>query len=347
MRSPLRLFGLGVVVLALATTGCNEVRGRRKIQEGNRLYRDGYYKEAVGAFEQAERFVPNFWVLWLNKGYTCRQMIIPGAKTPENMAAANCALAAFKRLQELKPDDPRGELLAFQTLFDADKYEELAKVYEDRFQKNPRDVEAVTGLIQVYTKWNKLDEALEWHSKKAELQSNDPETQYSAGVYIWQQLLVHGGGQDKATYDPRLDPNKPKKKQIKIPPPFGGGDVVSQQRIDLADKGIEYLKRAVQLRPTYADAMIYTALLYRQKAYSYFDQPDEWQKCMNDAVEWHIKYLKQVGKPIPPNLKPNAAPASDNNDDNASSSNDDQPAAEKATKKGKHGGGHKRKRGKR
>src|SRR5689334_7623991 len=70
----LRSFGFCVVVVALATTtGCNEVRGRRKIQEGNRLYRDGLYKEAVASFVEAERFVPNFWVLWLNKGYTCRQ----------------------------------------------------------------------------------------------------------------------------------------------------------------------------------------------------------------------------------------------------------------------------------
>jgi tetratricopeptide (TPR) repeat protein len=338
----LRSIGFCVVALALAT-GCSEVRGRRKIQEGNRLYRDGFYKEAVAAFQDAEQLVPNFWVLWLNKGYTCRQMIVPGAKTPENMAAASCALSAFKRLQELKPDDPRGELLYFQTLFDADKFDELAKIYEARFQKNPRDIDAVTGLIQVYTKWNKLDDALEWYSKKAELQSNDPEAQYAVGVFIWQQLMVHGGGQDKATYDPRLDPNKPKSKQIKIPPPFGAGDIVSQQRIDLADKGIDYLKKAIQLRPTYADAMVYINLLNRQKAYAFFDQPDEWQKCMDQAVDWQKKYLTAIGKPIPASLK--AAPAAS---DDEASSNDDEAKADSGKKKGggKKGGGkkHRRKR---
>jgi tetratricopeptide (TPR) repeat protein len=342
MSSSLRSFGLCAVALAaLASTGCSEIRGRRKIQEGNHLYRDGLYKEAVSAFSEAEHFVPNFWVLWLNKGYTCRQMIIPGAKTPENMAAANCALAAFRRLQELKPDDPRGELLYFQTLFDADKFDELAKIYEQRFQKNSRDIDAVTGLIQVYTKWNKLDDALEWYSKKAELQTNDPESQYAVGVFIWQQLMVHGGGQDKATYDPRLDPNKPKSKQIKIPPPYGAGDIVSQQRIDLADKGMEFLKKAIQLRPTYADAMIYINLLNRQKAYAFFDQPDEWQKCMNQAIEWQIKYLKAVGKPIPPNLK--VAPAADPDEESASA---DEAQADPAKDSGKRGA-HKRRRGKR
>jgi hypothetical protein len=344
----LRSFGFWVVIAALATatTGCNEVRGRRKIQEGNRLYRDGLYKEAVSAFTQAEQMVPNFWVLWLNKGHTCKQMIIPGAKTPENMAAADCALAAFKRMQELKPDDPRGELLYFQTLFDADKFEELGKIYEKRFQKNPRDIEAVTGLIQVYTKSNKMDEALEWYAKKAEIQSNDPETQYTVGVYIWNQLMVHGGGQDKATFDPRLDPNKPKKKQIKIPPPYGAGDIVSQQRIDLADKGIEYLKKAIQLRPTYADAMIYIGLLNRQKAYAFFDQPDEWQKCMDQAMDYQRKYLTAIGKPIPENLKAVAPPGAHTDDEEGG---DDAAKADAAPKKRGKGskGAHKRKRSKR
>jgi TPR repeat protein len=340
--SVLRLFGLCVVVFALSTTGCSEVRGRRKIQEGNRLYRDGFYKDAVAAFSEAERFVPNFWVLWLNKGYTCRQMIIPGAKTPENMQAAECALASFRRLQELKADDPRGELLYFQTLFDADKFDELAKIYEQRYQKNPRDIDAVTGLIQVYTKWNKLDEALEWYSKKAEIQANNHEAQYAVGVFIWQQLMVKGGGQDKATFDPRLDPNKPKKKQIKIPPPFGQGDIVSQQRIDLADKGIEYLQKAVKLRPNYAEAMVYINLINRQKAYAFFDQPDEWQKCMDQAVEWQRRYLTAIGKPIPDNLKQVAPPSSDS-EEGADGEKAAAPVAKKAVKKGSK----KRKRGKR
>jgi len=346
--SVLRFLGLWVVVFAIATTGCSEVRGRRKIQEGNRLFRDGQYKEAVSAFQTAESWVPNFWVLWLNKGYTCRQMIIPGAKTPENQASIDCALKSFKRLQELKPDDPRGELLYLQTLFDGDQFDELAKIYIARFQKNPRDIDSVNGLIQVYSKSNKMDESLEWYAKKAEIQTNDPEAQYSVGVYIWQQLMVHGGGADKASFDPRYDPNKPKKKQIKLFPAWGAGDIVSQQRVDLADKGIEYLQKAVQLRPKYAEAMVYINLLYRQRAYAFFEDPDEWQKSMDKATEWLHKYLTTIGKPIP---APKAAGA--DSDDNTvdptagpGSAGDD---SGKKGKKGKKGGGgaKKHKRGKR
>jgi tetratricopeptide (TPR) repeat protein len=293
--SVLKFFGLCCLVsVAVGSTGCSQVRGRRKIQQGNQLYRDGQYKDAVVKFEEAEKFVPEFWVLWLNKGYTCRQMIIPGSKTPETMAAATCALNSFKKLQEIKPEDPRGELLYIQTLFDADKFEELAKLYEDRYQKNPREVDNITGLIQVYSKWQKFDQALEWYTKKAEVQANDAEAQYAVGVYIWQHLMAHGGGQDKASHDPRPDPNK--KKDIKIHPPFGMGDVVGQQRIDLADKGIQYLQKALALRPKYFESMVYVNLLYRQRSFALFEQPAEWQKAVDSAKEWMCKSLEVQGK---------------------------------------------------
>ncbi len=287
--------------------GCSEVRGRGLIQEGNKRYKEGNYKEAVAAFEDAEKLVPDLPVLWLNKGFTCRQMLIPGAKTPENVAASKCALTSFKRYRVLAPQDTRGETLYVQTLFDSDEFETLSKMYEEGFKKNPKDIDAVNGLIQVYSKWNKLDEALDWYSKKADLQATDAETQYAVGVFLWQQLTQKGGGPDKASYDPRIDPAKPK--APKFPPAFGYGDIIRQQRVDLADQGIKFLNKAIELRPKYHEAMTYLNLLNRQKSFAFFDEPDEWQKCINESTRWACKAIETQGKTPPPScLKPGEAP---------------------------------------
>src|SRR5262245_10874316 len=72
-----RAAAVGLVVLAVAS--CGEVRGRKLVQEGNELYKRGKYAEAVATFEQAEPLVPRLPALWLNKGYTCRQLVAPGA----------------------------------------------------------------------------------------------------------------------------------------------------------------------------------------------------------------------------------------------------------------------------
>jgi hypothetical protein len=174
----------------------------------------------------------------------------------------------------------------------------LAKRFEEQFKKNPRDIEAVNGLLQVYTKWNKLEEALEWYARKAEILSNDAEAQYGAGVFIYTQLFQKGGGPEKSTHDPRPDPNKPR--EVKAAPGFGPGDIVSQQRVDLAGQRDQVPREGVALRPKYSEAMTYINLMYRQKSYAYFDYPEDWQKCVDNAIRWAKKSFEVKGAPVPP-----------------------------------------------
>jgi tetratricopeptide (TPR) repeat protein len=330
-----------ILALTFVAGGCSEVRGRRKVQEGNKLYRDGHYQEAVAAFEQAEKFVPNLPQLWLNKGFTCRQLLVPGSTEPQSKEAAKCALDAFAHYQKIKPEDVRGEQLYVQTLFDSDQFEGLAKMYEEKFKKNPRDIESLNGLIQVYSKWNKLDESLEWYSRKAEVLSNDPEAQYGAGVFIYTQLFQKGGGPEKSTHDPRPDPNKPR--EVKVHPGFMMGDIISQQRVDLADTGIKYLEKAVALRPKYHEAMIYANLMYRQKSYAYFDYPEDWQKCVDEAVIWAGRSFEARGVAVPEKLAESIAQAKQRK---AAAESGDKGDA-KADKKGKKGKASKAKAAKR
>ena len=160
------------------------------------------------------------------------------------------------------------------------------------------------------------------------------EAQYAVGVYIWQQLFLRGGGPDKASYDPRVDPDaaaaaaaaasggKGKAKgqkgkgkgkgrgkgtmrgkleaappqPLKQPPPFALGDVIGAQRIMLADLGIKYLEKALALRPKYREALIYMNLLYRQKSLAYFNNPAQWQACVDAAEKWRARAEAEVAK---------------------------------------------------
>jgi tetratricopeptide (TPR) repeat protein len=270
--------------LVLFASGCTELRGRRRVREGNRLYREGRYREAVTAYEQAESLIPNFWLLWLNKGLTCRQLMIPGSRQSTNLQATDCALAAFEKLRELRPSDQRGDSLYVQTLFDGDRFQALADLYQARLRTNPSDLLAMSGLIQVYTRWNRLEEALQWYQRRAALAANDAEAQYAVGVFIWSQLFQKGGSAEMAAFDPRPDPSKPKEK--KTPPPMGLGDIVGAQRVRLADLGISYLERALKLRPRYPEALVYLSLLGRQKAIGQFADPKAYQASIDAAEKW-------------------------------------------------------------
>ena len=133
-----------------------------------------------------------------------------------------------------------------------------------------------------------------WQRRKIELRRTDAEAYYSAGVFIWQQLYARGGGPDKAAFDPRPDPRKPK--QVKAPPPAAPNDLVGQQRVDLADEAIGLFEKAVELRPKYQEAMAYANLVYRQKSFAYFRQPGDWQKCVDKAADWRTKAVLVMGK---------------------------------------------------
>jgi tetratricopeptide (TPR) repeat protein len=310
---------LGVALASVAATGCSDVRGRKLIQDGNDLYKRGQYADAVAVYEEAEALVPDLPTLWLNLGYTCRQLVVPGAKDADTERAVACALAAFKRLAALRPGDARADQLTIETMFDADDLRGLEVLFLERNRRAPEDVDVVRGLQQVYYKWGKWPQALNWSKRAAELRPKDAEAQYGVGTFVWQILSAKGGGAEMAAYDPRPrspdpdaeiaggpsnvrdkvgpSPKSPKggksatssadvPQQPVAPPATAANDIVGPLRAELADEGIRYLQSALELRPRYPEAMTYLALLFRQKSFAFFGDVPQWQAAVDQSNAW-------------------------------------------------------------
>ena len=284
-----RLWGVTVATiatLAIATTGCAEVTGRGLVQEGNELYKRGNYLGAIEKFDEAAAYVPELPQLWINKGYTCRQLIVPGVTDGDSGKGIECAKEALTRYQELVPKDERGEQLFVQTLFDADDFDALSKMFKARYEKSPNNIQNIETLKQVYSRWARMDgdyaqDAIDWYAKAAELKADDAETQYSVGAYIW-QLLHEKGGSDLALHQFRPEKGK-------TPPALDPDGIIRQQRVDYADMGLAHLKRAVEIRADYFEALTYLNLLNRQKALGLFDDPKAWEASILAADEWRAK----------------------------------------------------------
>jgi tetratricopeptide (TPR) repeat protein len=309
MDSPTRVtraLALWVLVSAAAAggSGCRQIRGRKAIQDANELYKKGHYVEAVDLFERAQALVPDLPVLWLNKGYTCRQLM-----TADRRFTA-CALEAFGKLKQVAPADARGDQLYMQTLFDADDFAALETIFLAQAHVAERrgtvDLDAATGLQQVYFKQGNWARALSWARKVADARTTDAEAQYRMGAFIWQLLSSRGGGAEMIAYVPRVKPpvpvptagpraKAPPAPPPPSPPPAGVDDIGGALRIELADEGIHYLEKAMTLRPRHAEAMIYLNLLYRQKSLAFFDEPDKWQAAVDKANEWQSKGLETRG----------------------------------------------------
>ena len=191
-----------------------------------------------------------------------------------------------------------------QTWFDTDAFATLEKNFLERAARAPDDYDVVHSLQEIYYKWGKWPQALEWSTRAAALRPNDAEAQYGVGTFIWQVLAARGGGPDMAAYDPRPRPApegdeavaaKPKRRgksdepeMVPPPPPPASlpGDVTGKARVDLADQAIAHLEKAIALRPHYPDAMTYLALVWRQKSFALFAEPAAWQQAVDRANEW-------------------------------------------------------------
>ena len=292
----------------VAASGCSELQARRHARAGNGHFQSGDYAGAVREYEAADELHPGLYVVSFNRGLACRQLMVPGARSAEQDRAVDCALAACQRLKELKPEDPRGEQLYVQTLFDADRYDTLVGIYEKQLAANPNDLAAINSLINVHSRADHWADALKWSMKRADIESKDAEAQYTVGVMVFNRLFQKGGA-DKGSYDPRPDPNlSPKEQPVKTPPPFVVGDVIGSERIRLAELGIKYMTRAIELRPNYREAMGFMGLIYRQKAIGFLDKPIEWELCTTTAEEWRLKAMQDPPAAHPTPVNQSAAP---------------------------------------
>ena len=287
--------------ISLGTSSCAELRGRRRIQEGTAAYRRGDFADAAERFGQAAALVPEMPLVWLNRGYACRELIVPGAAAAMNRAAGSCALDAFKQLRSLAPADPRGDRLYVQTLFDLGEHRTIERIFNLRHEKNPNDLDVVLVLEQVTFKLGRWRDALQFYRKAALLRPHDAEAQFALGAFIWQVLQTHGGGPAFVQYDPRPRPERaaraPSPSPSPSPPPtpptsppqppppaFGPDDVVGAERLALADDGIRALGRALELRPRYPEALTTIGLLYRQQSFALFSEPSAWERAVSQAV---------------------------------------------------------------
>jgi tetratricopeptide (TPR) repeat protein len=118
---------------------------------------------------------------------------------------------------------------------------------------NPNAVKSVAYLNLMM---KKFQVAKEYYRKAIEIDLNNPENYYSVGVIDWTQ-----------TYQPRMELRaklglKPEQSMISKPECWQ----VRNTNQDLVSDGIEMLRKAIELRPDYDDAMAYMNLMYRERA---------------------------------------------------------------------------------
>jgi tetratricopeptide (TPR) repeat protein len=180
------------------------------------------------------------------------------------------AIDHFQNSVALDPNDPTTRLYlataySYQVVPNLDTPENLALAqkamngFNEVLAKNPNDIDALRQIASIQRNIKQYDQARATEQKIISLDPSDAEANYTIGVIDWTQayknavkILGEQGLQDDGNGNVKM--NKATCAAMKA------------ANTDLVNDAMQYLERAVQIRPTYDDAMQYLNLNYRRKA---------------------------------------------------------------------------------
>ena len=217
---------VALLALTMATGGCgviNKLRAKNSLNEGVREYNKGKFEVAEAKFAQAAELSPDLTNAKLFYAQTLYQQY--DAHRTDEMAQR--VINAYQDIIDKSKDNP--QLLDRALAFQADVFEKLRKASEDRGEEGKQKAEALR---------KKYHEILE---ERAALPAASTETKaavfYSIGQSYWSDSFKIS--RSYVNYDGTL--------KQPIPP-----EKADQMRPSI-QKALEYLNKALEYNPEYAD----------------------------------------------------------------------------------------------
>jgi tetratricopeptide (TPR) repeat protein len=156
--------------------------------------------------------------------------------------------------------------------------------YKDALQVDPNNVTAIKGIASIYFSMNKADDAKAWQQKVLAVDPKDPEAYYTIGVIDW-------GRARKNALQFLADHNLTEKQAADGGIPKKICPQLTEQNGPLVDEALDVLHKAIDLRPSYEDAMAYINLAYRRKAELECGNDDARKADLQQAQEWTEKAM--------------------------------------------------------
>lgn len=235
-RAPLRALACATALLVvLGSSGCNKLKARDLLNKGVNAFKNGQYDEAIEDFKQSKELDPTLMNARLYLATAYASQYIPGAPSDANTRLGNQAIAEFK----------------------------------DVLSVDPNNLSAIEGIGSILFQMagtpydpKKFEESKSYHQKHIDLKPDDPEPYYWVGVIDW-TMCFRLNSELRAAYN-RSNVKKQVHDDDPLPPALRAEYVAKCG--SMVDEGIAQLQKAIQLKPDYDDAMAYLNLLFRRKA---------------------------------------------------------------------------------
>jgi len=257
MNKNIKMLALAAMTLALiSAVGCDKLRARDQLNKGVESYKNSHYEQAIDHFQQAVQLDPGLINARMYLATAFVSQYIPGVDSPDNLRTAQQAIDEYQKVLEANPS---------------------------RDQK----VNAAKGIASLYYNMKKFDDAKKYNHMVSDLDPNDPDPYYSIGVIDWATCYPpRMEERAKLGLKPEENLNPKNKDQKKV------CDELKVKNGPSVEEGISSLKKAIELRPDYDDAMAYLNLMYREKADVECDDLAARAEDLKTADHWVDETLK-------------------------------------------------------
>lgn len=286
-----------VLGLSLAAAGCgkysmNALRAQKAYKEGNDLYKAQDWKGAAAKYEYALQNDPakteiyfylgnaydNMWKAshkgepandaYIQKALSYYQKAAENDKSPQmKKLALEYLVSAYgpdklndpsqaepivQKMIEIEPNEPTNYFALSKIYEDSGRYEEAEQALLKARDAKPDDPIVYTSMSGFYNRQGDFPKTIESLNKAASLAPDNPQGYQLVATYYW----------EKSSKDHRLS---------------------DAQKKEYIMAGLENVDKALQLNPTYVDALIYKGLLLRQQALVEKDRAKQLQ-LIDDAT---------------------------------------------------------------
>jgi tetratricopeptide (TPR) repeat protein len=262
-----RLLSLLVLLVVLpAAPGCDAVRGRIALKNGNELYKQQKYEGAAAEYAKILAIDPDDWDANYLTAISYLAMYHPGSTHPKDQEASKKAVAAFEKCLTLSPPSTevaeKVEGFYLSLLLSTGDNEKAQGFLAAKLEKDPGNANLMAQLAQLHAKAGDFPGALKYFEMRAQAEPQNKEAWYTVGVVCWERS-------------------------------YRGGTVVSQEeRAAVIEKGTAALEKALALDSRYFEALSYINLIYREKAKMLENIGD--LEGANVAFQTAERYMKQA-----------------------------------------------------
>jgi tetratricopeptide (TPR) repeat protein len=287
-----------LLAIVVAGVGCDLIKAKAAFKDGNKLYKEENYRDAIAEYEQAVALKPDFAEAHFYLASAHQSLYRPGREDdPENEMHLQKAIEHYEKSLEVNTGETEalqqvrvnalGALTGIYSDPPVEDFQKALQYAEELVKDNPEDTKNMYAMANLYEKFGRVDEAEATYLRVVRDNPEDPKACGALSAFYNKPLWDDAGNVwTEETDGPRrsrfedaiqtmercaeLDPSDPsgyyKVATFYWDKAYRDPDLTDKEKNEYADLGIEAIEKALEIRPAYWEAIITKGLLFRVKA---------------------------------------------------------------------------------